>query len=115
MDERRGLFRRHSPEPVPLTSSPIEWGRPVFSKDGKKIFSSGATSRGELVRFDSKSKLFQPFLGGISAELVSFSKDGQSVAYISYPDGIVWKANTDGSQRMQLTSAPYSKIAPLVA
>ena len=108
MDERRGLFRRHSPEPVALTSSPIEWGRPVFSKDGKKIFSSGATSRGELVRFDSKSKLFEPFLGGISAEWVSFSKDGQSVAYISYPDGIVWKANTDGSQRMQLTGAPIS-------
>jgi WD40 repeat protein len=108
MDERRGLFRRHSPEPVQLTSGPIEWGLPVFSKDGKKIFSSGATRRGELVRFDSKSKLFQPFLGGISAEFVSFSKDGQSVAYISYPERIVWKANTDGSQRIQVTGTAIS-------
>jgi WD40 repeat protein len=105
-DEGRGLFRRHSPEPLPLTSGPIAWGLPVFSKDGRKIFSSGATSRGELVRLDSTAKLFQPFLGGISAESVSFSKDGQSVAYISYPDGILWKANTDGSQRMQVTGAP---------
>jgi Tol biopolymer transport system component/predicted Ser/Thr protein kinase len=116
VDERRGLFRRHSPEPVRLTSGPIEWGLPVFSKDGKKIFSSGATSRGELVRFGSKSKLFQPFLGGISAEFVSFSKDGQSVAYISFPDGIVWKANTDGSQREQVTGtamAPRSlRLSP---
>ena len=105
MDQRRGLFRRHSPEPVPLTSGPIEWSPPVFSKDGKKIFATGSTSRGELVRFDSKSKLFEPFLGGISAESVSFSKDGQFVAYISYPEGILWKANTDGSQRMQVTAA----------
>jgi Tol biopolymer transport system component len=111
MDERRGLFGRHSGEPVPLTSGPIEWGLLVFSKDGKKIFASGASSRGELVRFDSKSNLFQPFLGGISAECVSFSKDGQSVAYISYPDGIVWKANTDGSQRMRVTGAPAAPRA----
>jgi Tol biopolymer transport system component/predicted Ser/Thr protein kinase len=108
MDERRELFRRHSREPLPLTSGPIEWGFPVFSKDGRKIFSSGATSRGELVRFDSKSKLFEPFLGGISVESVSVSKDGQSLAYISYPDGIVWKANRDGSQRVQLTIAPMT-------
>jgi eukaryotic-like serine/threonine-protein kinase len=105
IDERRGLFRRHAAEPFPLTSGPIEWGVPEFSKNGNKILSSGATSRGELVRFDSKSHLFAPLLGGISAEFLSFSKDGQSVAYVSYPDGIVWKANTDGSQRLQVTSA----------
>jgi Tol biopolymer transport system component/predicted Ser/Thr protein kinase len=108
IDERPELFRRHSPEPVRLASGPIEWGVPIFSKDGKKIFASGATSRGELVRFDSKSNLFQPFLGGISAEWVSFSKDGQSVAYVSFPDGILWRANTDGSQRLQLSSATMS-------
>ncbi len=105
MDEQRRLFRRSSAEPVQLTSGPIEWNSPVFSKDGTKIFASGATSRGELVRFDSKSNQFQPFLGGISAEFLTFSKDGQSVAYTSYPDGTVWKARTDGSQRLQLTSA----------
>jgi Tol biopolymer transport system component/predicted Ser/Thr protein kinase len=108
VNERTQLLRRHSPEPVQLASGPIEWGIPIFSKDGKKIFASGSTSRGELVRFDSKSNLFQPFLGGLSAEWVSFSKDGQSVAYVSFPDGIVWKANTDGSQRLQLTGARMS-------
>jgi Tol biopolymer transport system component len=28
------------------------------------------------------------------------------VAYISYPDGILWRANQDGSDRVQLTSPP---------
>jgi Tol biopolymer transport system component len=28
------------------------------------------------------------------------------VAYVSYPDGILWKANKDGNGRVQLTSPP---------
>jgi eukaryotic-like serine/threonine-protein kinase len=111
IDERRGLFRRQSPEPMQLTSGPIAWGRPVFSKGGNKIFASGSTQRGELVRFDSQSKTFQPFLGGISAEYVSFSKDGHFVAYISYPEGTVWKANADGSQPMRVTDSAVGPTA----
>jgi eukaryotic-like serine/threonine-protein kinase len=106
LDERRRLFRRMPRDPVQLTSGPINWSSPVFGKDGKKIFATGSTRAGELVRFDSKSGQFQPFLGGISANLVSFSKDGKSVAYVSYPDNILWKANRDGSERVQLTSSP---------
>jgi Tol biopolymer transport system component len=64
---------------------------------------SGVTPRGELIRFDTQSGQFQPFLAGVSADSVSFSRDGKSVAYVSYPDGILWRANGDGSSRMQLT------------
>ena len=86
----------------------MEWCLPVFSNDGKKIFATGSTRRGELVRLDAQSNQFQPFLGGISADLIAFSKDGQFVAYVSYPDGILWRANRDGSDRVQLTSPPLS-------
>jgi serine/threonine protein kinase/WD40 repeat protein len=106
LDERGGLFRRPAKDPIRLTFGPTEWSPAVFSKDGKKIFATGSTRRGELIRLDSKSSQFQPFLGGISADLVAFSKDGQSVAYVSYPDGILWRANRDGSDRVQLTSQP---------
>jgi len=106
LDERRGLIGRTAKEPFQLTSGPIRWGFPVFSRDGKKIFATGSTSAGELMRLDPKSNQFQPFLGGISADLVAFSEDGQSVAYVSWPDGILWKANRDGSDRVQLTSPP---------
>jgi eukaryotic-like serine/threonine-protein kinase len=106
MNERPGLFRQSSPEPFQLTSGPIRWGSLVFSKDGKKIFASGSTPGGELVRFDAKSNQLQPFLSGISAEFVTFSKDGNSVAYVSYPDSILWKANRDGSNRLQLSAPP---------
>ena len=69
LDERRRLFRRSTKDPVQLTSGPVAWSPPVFSKDGKRIFATGTTKRGELVRLDTKSGQFQPFLGGISADL----------------------------------------------
>ena len=40
LDERRGLFQRPAKDPIQLTSGPIEWSPPVFSKDGKKIFAT---------------------------------------------------------------------------
>jgi Tol biopolymer transport system component len=106
MDERPGLFRQSSAQPFQLTSGPISWASPIFSKDGKKIFATGWTVGGQLVRFDAKSKQLQPFLSGISAEFVVFSKDGNSVAYVTYPDHVLWKANRDGSGRVQLSAPP---------
>ena len=108
LDERRALFRHPAKDPIRLTSGPMEWSLPVFSNDGKRIFATGSTRRGELVRLDAQSKQFQPFLGGISADLIAFSKDGHSVAYVTYPDGILWRANWDGSDRVQLTSPSLS-------
>ena len=112
IDGRHRLFRRSSDQPLPLTSGPIRWDSPIPGKDGKTIFATGVTPRGELIRFNSQSRQFQPFLGGISADSVSFSPDGKSVAYVSYPDGILWRANADGSSRMQLTDGTFYPRLP---
>jgi Tol biopolymer transport system component len=94
-----------------LTSpGPFRWGNPLPSKDGKTIFADGFIDRGELVRFHVKSGKFEPFLG--DAESVDFSKDGKSVAYVSYPGGILWKANVDGSNPVQLTQPPIYPVQP---
>ena len=76
------------------------------------MFVVGALARGELNRYDTKSATFAPFLSGISADGVSFSKDGQWVAYVNYPDTTLWKSKSDGSQRMQLTSPPLNPELP---
>ena len=125
LDERRGLLRRPPEEPIQLTPGPLRWepptGRfrafkswpgPIPSKDGRKIFAMAFSPRGELSRFDSKTKRFQPFLGGISVQGVAFSKDGKSIAYVSYPEGVLWKANRDGSDPVQLTDAPMEVLLP---
>ena len=112
LDERRGLFRRTQTEPVQLTSGPIRWNNPIPSKDGTKIFAHGVIERGELVRYDAQSNQFLPYLGGISAEFVNFSRDGQFVAYVTYPEGILWRANRDGSHPVQLIEAPLYPVNP---
>ena len=112
LDERRGLFRRPSSVPIQLTSEPIRWLRPIPGRDEKAIFVDGVTLRGELSRIDLKTGSPQPFLGGISAEYVSFSPDGNYVAYVAFPEGTLWKANRDGGNRMQLTQPPDQVINP---
>jgi Tol biopolymer transport system component/DNA-binding winged helix-turn-helix (wHTH) protein len=112
IDEQRGPLRHTPTEPIQLTSGPINWATPVVSKDGKKIFAVGLNPRGELSRFDSQSKQLSAFLGGISAESVSFSQDGRFVTYVSFPEGILWKANRDGSSPVQLTDPPIYPAGP---
>jgi serine/threonine protein kinase/Tol biopolymer transport system component len=99
-------------KPISLTSSPLSLSAPIPSRDGKRLFVSGQTFRGELMRYESNSSHFSPFLGGISAEYVAFSKDGQWVAYVSYPEGTLWRSKVDGSQRQQLTYAPMYAVLP---
>jgi Tol biopolymer transport system component/DNA-binding winged helix-turn-helix (wHTH) protein len=112
LDARRGLFRRPSTEPLQLTSGPVRWNTPIPSKDGTKIFAQGVILRGELVRFDAQSRQLQPWLGGISAEYVAFSPDGQFLTYVTFPGGVLWRANRDGSNALQLTNPPTYPVAP---
>jgi len=105
--ERRGLLRRAAPQPVRLTSGPIPFTEVLPSKDGKHLFATGTAPRGELIRFDVRSEQFVPFLSGVSAEHVSFSKDGQWVAYITFPDGALWRSKADGTDRLQLIQSSF--------
>jgi Tol biopolymer transport system component len=73
------------------------------SRDGKKLFTIGSERRVELVKYDRKSSRFEPYLSGISAEGVSFSRDGQWVAYASTPEGTLWRSRLDGSDRLRIT------------
>jgi len=72
----------------------------------------GSLSRAELSVYDSRLHEFVPYLGGISAESVSFSKDGQWVAYVRLPEGTLWRMKTDGSDQLQLTFPPMKVCAP---
>jgi Tol biopolymer transport system component/DNA-binding winged helix-turn-helix (wHTH) protein len=107
VDERHGRLQSPIAQPIQLTSGPTIWGAPVLSRDGQKIFAQGLTLRGEVVRYDKQSRELAPYLGGLSAEFFSFSTDGKSVAYVSFPEGILWRANRDGSGSMQLTKPPF--------
>ncbi len=106
--EAEPLHQQTAPPPVQLTFGPMVWDRPLPSLDAKRLFASGRVRRGELVRFDPKSARLEPFLKGISAEFVAFSRSKQAVAYVSYPEGHLWRADVDGSKPIQLTGDSVS-------
>jgi Tol biopolymer transport system component len=104
-----GIPRKHglahsAAKPVQLTSSPLSLQSFLPSKDGKKLFVVGQTFRGQLTRYDLKSRRLEPFLAGISAEFAAFSKDKRWVAYVAYPENKLWRSKVDGSERLQLTT-----------
>ncbi len=111
--DRTGLLGTTSgPKPVQLTSGPLSFTNPIPSKDGKKLFVIGARPRAELNRYDKDSGDLVPFLGGISAGDVDFSRDGQWVSYVTYPDDLLWRSKSDGSEPLQLTFPPMRAVLP---
>jgi len=105
-----------SSSPLRLTNGPLSYERPFPSPDGKHLFAIGLKPRGELVRFDSTSQQFVPYLSGISAFDATVSQDGKWVTYTTYPDRNLWRSRPDGSERLQLTYAPtvvaWPRISP---
>jgi serine/threonine protein kinase/Tol biopolymer transport system component len=112
LPEEFGWLRKNNNQPMQLASGPLALFSPLSGKDGKKLFVVGRQPRGELIRQEAGSDRFAPFLSGISAEHLSFSQDGQWVAFVSFPDGILWRSRSDGTQRLQLSSTELYASLP---
>ena len=112
INEHGGLLRSTPLPPVLLTTGPMNVGDPVPSRDGKKIFAQGWQPRGQLLRYDAKSKRLVPYLSGISAMGLDFSQDGQWVAYNDATDGTMWRSKIDGTQKLQLVFPPMLAYLP---
>jgi len=110
--ESRGLFRKASPKPVQLTTGPLLYSNAVPTLDGKKLFVQGRQKRGEFVRYDGVAKQFVPFMGGISAIDLAFSRDGKWVTYSTILDHTLWRSRVDGSEPLQLTYPPWAALLP---
>ena len=111
MPEHRSLFSR-TVAPTRLITGPLRFGAPTPSGDGKRVFAVGDESRVELFSYDPHAHRFDPYLGGLSAGPVAFSRDEKWVAYVSYPEMTLWKSRPDLSEKMQLTFPPVRAFAP---
>jgi len=98
--------------PIQLTSGPTSFGNVSPSADNKKIWAIGVQPLAEPVKYSPKGNDFAPLLAGVSATDLDFSPDAQWVAYISVPDGELWRCRADGSQKLKLTSAPERVALP---
>jgi Tol biopolymer transport system component/DNA-binding winged helix-turn-helix (wHTH) protein len=110
--QTKGLFERHAPQPVEMTSGPLSFSAPIPSKDGKQIFAAGFLNRGELMRYDGKIHGWVPYLSGLSAADLDFSRDGEWITYVLVPEGTLWRSRVDGSERLQLTISPMRTAMP---
>jgi Tol biopolymer transport system component len=110
LSQKGDLFRKA--KPIQLTTEPLSYSIPVLSVDGKRVFAIGSQLRGELQRFNQRTQQFESYLSGIAADGVEFTKDGQWVTYVSYPEGSLWRSKVDGSERLQLTFPPMQVFLP---
>jgi serine/threonine protein kinase len=110
--EKQHWWDQASARPIELTAGPLSFSLPLPSKDGTKLFALGTQLKGELVRLDAKSGEFFPYMGGISASGVSFSRDGAWSSWVSFPERILWRSRVDGSDKQQLTFPPMEANLP---
>ncbi len=106
------LWRKIDYNPVQLTVGQMDSQSPLPGKDGKKLFFIGSARRAEIIRYEPKTQSFVPYLAGLSAEGVTFTPDGKKIAYVSYPEGILWESNADGSDRHELSFPPTAVGLP---
>jgi DNA-binding winged helix-turn-helix (wHTH) protein/Tol biopolymer transport system component len=98
--------------PFQLTAGPIEFDLPVFSADSKRLYAVGTQRRGELLRFNPKTGAFDPYLGAMSADQLDFSRNGQWVTYVTYPEGVLWRSRIDGSDPLKLNDTSSRILGP---
>ncbi|HEV2492790.1 MAG TPA: winged helix-turn-helix domain-containing protein [Terriglobia bacterium] len=110
--EKNDLFHPANHEPMEVYATHEGLGNPVLSTDGKRLFVVNSRHSSELAQYDSPSHRFVPYLSGIPARWVDFSRDGRWVAYVDTIDGSLWRIATDGSQQLRLTSAPPVAVYP---
>jgi len=111
--EPRRPFGMGKGPPMQLTQGPMNFGRPLPSKDGKKIFVDGWKGDPDTVaRYDSRLGRFVPYQSALWGEWLAFTRDGQSVVYNAVPEQTLWRMNVDGSERLQLTFPPMGAARP---
>jgi Tol biopolymer transport system component/DNA-binding winged helix-turn-helix (wHTH) protein len=99
-------------EPALLTNGPMDFWYPAPSRDGRRIYVVGVKRRGELARYDAKTQSFESYLPNVSAEHLDFSRDGEWVTYVTFPEGDLWRSKVDGSERLRLSSPPIRALLP---
>ncbi len=87
-----------------LTNGPLRFSSPVAARSGRQIFFFGADPLMGLQQYEGEQPGFRPAQAFLAdANRVTYSRDGQWVAWTD-PVGKLWRARaSDGSERLQLT------------
>jgi Tol biopolymer transport system component/DNA-binding winged helix-turn-helix (wHTH) protein len=105
-------FSSDGPAPRKLTEDEREFLGSVRLRNTSAFHLIGIDRLGELQRYDSAASRWLPLLDGISAENVTYSRDANRLAYVTYPQRTLWVRQADGSRPVQLTSPPMAAALP---
>jgi Tol biopolymer transport system component len=91
----------------------MQVGALVASLTGKTVFFMGSENRYQVMRLDSPTGTFVPFLPGHSSQFADLARDGQLIAYTdSAREGTLWRCRAGGSEARQLTLPPMEVQLP---
>lgn len=99
----KGSWWRRSPRgPFQLTSGPDSpWGG-TPSADGRYVFFYNGVWREQLERFDVKTRQFAALDVNGNAMHVSYSHDGEWIAYVDAQSKALFRSRPDGIERVEL-------------
>jgi len=110
--EKSGFLHKTNRLPMQITAGPVHFFTHVLSPDGKVIFALSTEQSVEFMRYDARSKRPSPYLPGFSADYLTFSPDGNWVAYVKYPQGELWRSKADSTESLQLSFSPMVASEP---
>ena len=91
-----------------LTFGPLHMASPRSLPGGRGLIARGMDRRGELMRYDARASRFEPLLGGLQGGFLDYSWDGRWVAWVDLRELTLWRSRVDGSEPLQLTTAPLA-------
>jgi eukaryotic-like serine/threonine-protein kinase len=110
--EGNSFFRKEQSIPTQLTFGPLLFTDPTPNTDGRKLFVIGQRRRFDLIHFEGHSGQSSIFISGVSAGEADVVRDGQSMVYVTHPEGALWRSKIDSSARTQLTFPPMQVHMP---
>ncbi len=107
-DEHPFSFAR---KPVQLTFGPSYRG-PEPTDDERRILARSQNYQGEMTKIKPKTGVETAFLPQVSADIVSLSPNGTSMAYVVSPEGSLWLGNVGGGGARVLIAPPLESAFP---
>jgi len=95
------LPNRSSESELPLDLNTFD-GLAVGENAHRLFVLKQSQEKGELLRYDVRSGEFTTYLQGLSGTYISWSRDGEWIAYSGLPAGTLWRSRPDGSSPLQL-------------
>jgi len=113
--EDHTAFGQWNSRPILLKTVSHQAANVTPGPDGNKVFAlMSLPRRGELLCLDPKTQQFaiEPRWSWLSGGQLAFSPDGRRVAYLSYPEHMLWLADVDGRNQHMLSTGSLRGALP---